>query len=121
MKTNVSSTAISRDAYRHIVESEELSPQEGEIVAFLSRRPRQAFTRYEIAEAMGLHVASVCSRCFSLIKRGALLEGPRRNCRVTGFVGHILQIGTAKPLWARHPSRRAKSGRGRMRKNMRRR
>lgn len=90
MKTNVSATSL--DAHRQIVAANTPSQQEGEILAFLAQHPAEAFTRNEIAEAIGMRVASVCGRCNTMVKRRDVVEGPRRLCRVTGFGGHVIQI-----------------------------
>lgn len=89
MRTQISSASI--DCYHsHQIE---FSHQEQRIMDFIKRHPTKAFTRREIAKAVGLEVSTTAGRVNALIhEKNALEELPRRKCSISGVSSHTVML-----------------------------
>lgn len=80
MKTNIASTSLL--AFRQLQVLDLLQPKELEVLELMNSHQVVALTRESIAQKLGWKEASVCGRCNSLVKKGALIEidGGKTEC-----------------------------------------
>lgn len=81
--------AISVEAYAKHIDSGKQATQWMKIFAFIEGR--KPLTRSEISEMMGIRMSSVCGRINELLKANMIVEGPRRQCEITGEPAHTLE------------------------------
>ena len=82
----------SRDAYQQVNADGTIMNHRQRLL--LATSNGQAYTRNELAELTGIRIPSVCGAVHTMVKRGLLLEGEPRLCKITGFPAHTL----ARPL-----------------------
>lgn len=88
----------SKITYRHVEASGQLTDQQRRIVEFLEARPRQNFTRKEIARALGMEHSTCCARVNELLdpvrmaNKVRVRELPHRRCSLSGRTASPLQI-----------------------------
>lgn len=83
----------SRMAFAEQRESGRLSNGQARVLAFLTARPGQSFTRAEIARDSRMPLQTVCGRVNELVHlKRMLVEDSRRECTVSGKSAHPVRL-----------------------------
>ena len=89
-------------AYKHLIESGELSRQQVMVLAALHELGEA--TRQEISRHSGIPINCVCGRVNELLNRGLVAEEESRTCNVTGHTASQLrETQMPLPLEVRQP------------------
>lgn len=82
-----------RDTSLEAFRTAQITPRQGEIVAFLVLNQHVAdFTRGEISAHARIPINCVCPRVLELIEAGVLMEMPRRKCRFSGRAAYPVAL-----------------------------
>jgi len=74
----------SLSAYLELADAGEIGARQAEVLQFLMDHSHDDYSRRELASLTGIELCSVTGRVNELMRKGLIVEGPQRKCRITG-------------------------------------
>ena len=82
----------SLSAYLELSDAGEIGARQAEVLQFLIDHSHDDYSRRELASLTGIELCSVTGRVNELMRKGLIVEGPQRKCRISGSSVHPVRI-----------------------------